>query len=149
NIDCLARQFRRLLAGQFDRVALCLKPLAPLFAWPPVLRQKHGVAIRAAERAAHIRIARPIKATPANVAGRFAEDRTGDDLLHSAQWSMVACTGVRIHPYTSKKLVKPLAGGRLFHEDRISLPLSPPTAKAGAKRKPPTAVWSSFAAGKT
>src|SRR5437870_11941263 len=71
-----------LLFRQLDGVALGLEPLAPVLLGPAILRQEHGVAIGAAERAAQVRIARPVEPAALDEAGGGAEDRVCVDDLH-------------------------------------------------------------------
>src|SRR5438105_3628283 len=107
-IECLPCHLVRVLAGDFHSIDLRLEPLAPVFPGPAILRQEHRVAIGAAERTADIRIARPVEAAAQNVAGRWAEDRPGIDLLHN-QLSLLA-NGPRLSHNTSNSNPNFLSG---------------------------------------
>ena len=74
HINGLAGEFGPLLAGQLDRVDLGLKPFAPVLLRPAALGQEHRVTVGAAEGAAHVGIAGPVEAAPADIAGGRAED---------------------------------------------------------------------------
>ena len=80
----MRRNLAGLLAGDFHRVGLGLKPLAPLFPGPAVLRQEHGVTVGTAEGAAEVGITRPIETASLDEAGRWAEDGTNVDRFHAA-----------------------------------------------------------------
>src|SRR5262245_2056152 len=71
-----------MFSREFDGIGLCLEPFAPVFARPTVLRQEHGIAISAAERAAEIRVTRPVEAAALDVTGGGTEDGTGDNTIH-------------------------------------------------------------------